>query len=223
MKAIIVGCGKLGSGLAHNLIKKGYNVTVIDSSPEAFDLLGKDFKGKTIVGIGFDKEVLEKAQIQLADAIIACSKSDDANALIGRIARNIYKVPRVISRLYDPRRAEIYRSLGIQTISTTTWGIERATEMLSYNQFDNVLTLGNHNIELIRIETPALLEGRTVNELTVIGEVQVVAISRKNETFMPTSGAILQKDDIIYISVLTKSINRLKALLGINQKWRGIE
>lgn len=133
--------------------KKGHNVTVIDNSPEAFDLLGKDFKGKTILGIGFDRGVLEEAQINLADAIIACSKSDETNALIGRIARNIYKVPRVISRLYDPRRAEIYRSLGIQTISTTTWGIERATEMLSYSQFDNVLSIGDNNIEIIRIET----------------------------------------------------------------------
>lgn len=223
MKVIIVGCGKLGSGLAQNLIKKGHSVTVIDSNPEAFDLLGKDFKGKTIVGIGFDRDVLEKAQINLADAIIACSKSDEANALIGRIARNIYKVPRVISRLYDPRRAEIYHSLGIQTLSTTTWGIERATEMLSYSQFDNVLSIGDNNIQIIRIETPALLEGRTVNELTVIGEIQVIAISRKNKTFMPTSGTILQKDDVIYISVLATSINRFKALLGVDQKWRGIK
>lgn len=223
MKVIIVGCGKLGSGLAHNLIKKGHSVTVIDNSPEAFELLGKDFKGKTIVGIGFDRGILEKAQIQLADAIIACSKSDETNALIGRIARNIYKVPRVISRLYDPRRAEVYRSLGIQTISTTTWGIDRATEMLSYSQFDSVLAIGDNNIELIRIETPTLLEGRTVNELTVIGEIQVTAISRKNKTFIPTSGTVLEKDDIIFITVLSTSINRLKSLLGIDQKWRGIE
>lgn len=223
MKVIIVGCGKLGSGLAHNLIKKGHSVTVIDNSPEAFELLGKDFKGKTIVGVGFDKNILEKAQIRLADAIIACSKSDETNALIGRIARNIYKVPRVISRLYDPGRAEVYRSLGIQTISTTTWGVERATEMLSYSQFDNVLTIGNENIQLIRIETPALLEGRTVNELTVIGEIQVVAITRKNKTFMPTSGTVLEKDDVILIAVLETSINRLKSLLGIDQKWRGME
>lgn len=222
MKVIIVGCGKLGSGLAQNLIKKGHSVTIIDSNPEAFELLGKNFEGKTIVGIGFDKEVLEKAQIHLADAIIACSKSDETNALIGRISRNIYKVPRVISRLYDPRKAEIYRSLGIQTISTTTWGIERATEMLSYNQLDNIFSIGD-NIELIRIETPALLVGRTVNELTVIGEIQVVAISRKNKTFMPSSGTVLERHDVIYISVLTTSINRLKSLLGIDQKWRGLE
>ncbi|MDP4152291.1 MAG: NAD-binding protein [Bacillota bacterium] len=215
MKVIIVGCGKLGSGLALNLLKKGHNVTVIDNDPEAFQLLGKDFKGETIVGVGFDRGILEKAQIKMADAIVACSKSDEANALIGRISRNIYKVPRVISRLYDPRKAEVYRSLGIQTISTTTWGVLRTTEMLSYNQLDSVLTIGDSNVELVRIDTPTLLVGRTVNELTVVGEIHVVAISRDNKTFLPTMGTALQKHDVIYIAALSSSTKRLKSLLGL--------
>ncbi|HEX3040279.1 MAG TPA: TrkA family potassium uptake protein [Caproiciproducens sp.] len=215
MKVIIVGCGKLGSGLARSLVQKSHHVTVIDSNPEAFEMLGKDFKGETIVGIGFDRDILEQAQIQLADAIVACSKSDEANALIGRVARNVYKVPRVISRLYDPRKAEIYRTLGIQTISTTTWGIERTIEMLSYGQLDSVLTLGDSNVELIRIETPALLIGRTVNELTVYGEIQVVAISRENKSFLPTMGTALHKHDVIYIAALSTSAKKLKSMLGM--------
>jgi len=215
MKVIIVGCGKFGSGLAINLIKKGHKVTIIDTNPEAFELLGTDFQGEMIVGVGFDREILEKARIQSVDAIVACSKNDDVNALIGRISQNVYKVPHVISRLYDPRQAEIYRTLGIQTISTTTWGVMRATEMLSYNQLDSVFTIGNSNIELVRIETPALLVGKTVNELTVIGEIHVVAISRDNKSFLPTMGTTLQKHDIVYISVLATSTKRLKSLLGL--------
>ncbi len=217
MKVIIVGCGKLGSGLALNLVKKEHKVTVIDSDPEALKLLGGDFKGKTIVGIGFDKDVLENAQIRTADAIIACSKSDEANALIGRISRNVYRVPRVISRLYDPRRAEIYRSLGIKTISTTTWGVQQAIEMLSYDQLDCISTIGG--VEIMRVEIPVLLEGRTVYELTVIGEIQVIAINRDNKSFIPTLGTAFQKDDVLYISVLSTSIGKLKSLLGYEQKW----
>ncbi|HEX3027509.1 MAG TPA: TrkA family potassium uptake protein [Clostridia bacterium] len=215
MKVIIVGCGKLGSGLARHLVQKGHNVTVIDKDPEAFELLGKDFTGEKVVGLGFDRDVLEKAQIRRADAIVACSKSDETNALIGRLAQNIYKVPRVISRLYDPRKAEIYKTLGIQTISTTTWGITRVAEMLSYNQLDSVLTLGSSNVELVRIETPALLVGKTLNELSVIGEIEVVAISRKNKTFLPTLGTALQKHDVIYLAVMSTSVSRLKSLLGL--------
>jgi trk system potassium uptake protein TrkA len=87
--------------------------------------------------------------------------------------------------------------------------------MLSYNQIDSVFTIGNNNMEIVRIETPALLVGKTVNELTAIGEIQVVAISRDNKTFMPTLGTALQKHDVVYISVMVSSVKRLKSLLGL--------
>lgn len=215
MKIIIVGCGKLGSGLALNLLRRGHRVTIIDTNEEAFEMLGKDFSGEKIVGVGFDKDILEKAGIRKADAVVACSKNDDSNALIGRLARNVYKVPRVISRLYDPRRAEIYNALGIQTISTTTWGVNHVTEMLSYNQVDSVFTFGNTNLEMIRIETPVMLIGKTVHELSVVGEIHVVAISRDNITFLPTLGTVLKQDDVIYIAVLNSSVKKLKYMLGM--------
>lgn len=216
MKVIIIGCGKLGSGLAKALVRKGNQITIVDRNAEAFELLGQDFSGEKIVGIGYDRDVLEKASISRADAVIACSKSDEANALVGKLARDIYHVPRVISRLYDPRRAEIYRSLGIQTLSTTTWGVERAIEMLSYESLDSVLTIGNSQVEIVRAETPALLVGRTVSELTVYGEIHVVAISRNNKSFLPSQGTVLDQNDVIYIAVLASSANRLKTLLGLN-------
>ena len=150
------------------------------------------------------------------DAVISCSKSDEANALIGKLARDIYHVPRVISRLYDPRRAEIYRSLGIQTLSTTTWGVQRAMEMLSYDKLDSVLTIGDSQVEVVRAETPALLVGRPVSELTVYGEIRVVAVSRSNKVFLPSEGTELHQGDIVYIAVLASSANRLKTLLGLN-------
>ena len=216
MRVIIVGCGKLGSGLAKALTRKGNQVTIIDKDPNAFELLDKDFQGTKIVGVGFDRDILEQANIRRADAIISCSKSDEANALIGKLARDIYHVPRVISRLYDPRREEIYRSLGIQTLSTTTWGVERAMEMLSYEKLDSVLSIGDSQVEIVRVETPALLVDRTVNELTVYGEIRVFAISRNNKVFLPSQGTVLHRNDVIYIAVLASSTDRLKALLGLN-------
>lgn len=215
MKVIIVGCGKLGSGLAKSLIHKGNDVSVIDSDPETFKQLGEDFKGATIVGVGFDRNILERTGIDRADAIIACTKSDEQNALIGRLARNIYRVPRVISRLYDPRRAEIYRSFGIQTISTTTWGVQRALEMLSYGHLDSVYTIGDGQVEIVRAETPMLLVGRTVKELSIPGEIDVISITRDNKSFMPTLGTPLQRGDIVHISVLSSSVGKLKSLLGL--------
>ena len=215
MKVIVVGCGKLGSGLALNLAGKGHEVTVIDSRPDSFEMLGKNFAGETIVGIEFDRDVLMQAKITHTDAVVACTNSDETNALIGRISRNVFRVPRVISRIYDPRKAEIYKTLGIQTISATTWGVHRVTELLSYSQLDSVLTLGENDVELLRIEIPALLVGKTVKELTAIGEAHVVAVKRDNQAFLPTLGTVLKQHDVVYITALSTAIPRLKKSLGL--------
>ncbi len=215
MKVIIVGCGRMGTGLSLNLVKKGHQVTVIDSNPDAFETLGKNFTGIKVIGIGFDKEVLAKAKIEQVDAIVSCTASDEANAVIARIAKNVYHVPHVVARLYDPLKADIYHRLGIQTISTTTWGIERATEMLTYNQLDSVYEMGNGNVNLVRIEVPSLLIGHTLNEVNVLGEINVVSISRNNKTFIPTVGTIIEAEDILYISVIISAIGKLKSMLDI--------
>ena len=213
MKVIVVGLGRMGTGLSLNLVKKGHQVTVIDSNPDAFKVLGKDFAGLKVVGVGFDRDVLNKARIDQVDAVVSCTASDEANVVIARIARNIYRVPRVIARLYDSTKADIYRRIGIQTISTTTWGIERATELLTYHQLDSVYEMGNVN--LVRIEIPSLLVGHTVNELTAIGEIQITGISRNNKTFIPTTGTIFELEDILYITVIASATHRLKSMLGL--------
>ncbi len=215
MKVIIVGLGRMGAGLTLSLIKKGHQVTVIDSNPEAFDILGKDFPGTKILGFGFDRDVLLNAKIDKVDAVVSCTESDEINVVIARVARNIYRVPHVVARLYDSRKADIYRRLGIQTISTTAWGIERATELLSYSQLDSVYELGNGNVNMIRIEVPSLLVGRKVNDLTVVGEIIVVSISRDNKTFIPTLGTVLEAEDVLYITVHTTSAARLKSMLDL--------
>lgn len=215
MKVIVVGCGKMGSGLALELIKKGHSVTVVGASADEFSMLGKGFKGETIVGVAFDKQILEQAGIERTDAIVACTKSDETNALIGRISRNTYRVPRVISRLYDPRKAEIYRSLGIQTISATEWGVSHAIELLSYDQLDVVTALGNGGVEIVRVDASEMLIGKKIADLTIVGECQVVAVSRQNQTFLPTLGTQLQKGDVVYFSVLGTSAKKLKHVLGL--------
>jgi trk system potassium uptake protein TrkA len=215
MKVIIVGLGRMGTGLSLNLIKKGHQVTVIDNDPESFEKLGKDFTGTKIIGFGFDRDILNKAKIDKVDAVVSCTESDEVNAVIARIAKNVYRVPRVIARLYDARKAEIYRRLGIQTLSTTTWGIERATEILTYSQLDSVYEMGNGKVNLVRIEVPSLMVGRKVNDITVIGEVSVVAISRNNKTFVATLGTILESEDILYLAVSYTATDKVKSMLGL--------
>jgi trk system potassium uptake protein TrkA len=216
MKVIIVGCGRLGSGLANRLSKEGHGVTVIDNNPDAFYALEPYFKGQTVTGVGFDQEVLSQAKIREVDALIASTSSDDTNALIARLAQNFYRVPKVIARLYDQHKAEIYQSLGIQTISTTAWGIEKAAGILRYGQLDVLNTIGDGKVDLVRVEAPMLLEGKTVNELYVTAEMQVVTIRRYGNTFIPTLGSTIRAKDILYIIVLSTEKPRLEALLGLN-------
>ena len=214
MRILIIGCGRVGAGLAKTLMSRGHSVTIIDKDPLAFDKLGDKFKGQAIVGIGFDRDILIKAGIERADGVAAVTSSDEANVVASRIARDFFHVPRVVARLYDIRQAEIYKRLGIQTIAPTGWGINRIADLLLYSPLETVFSIGSGEVELVAAEVPRLLVGKTVRDLTVAGEIHVVSITRANKIFLPTSGTIFQEADLLHLAVLTTSTNRLKELLG---------
>lgn len=215
MRLIIIGCGRMGAGLALTLHQRGHAVTIVDRDPAAFERLGPAFKGQTVAGVGFDRAVLLQAGIAQADGLAAVTASDEVNVVAARLARLMFRVPRVVARLYDPRKAEIYRRLGIQTISTTAWGIHRIAELLGYSELDAIASLGSGAVDIVEVAVPHLLVGRTVNDVTVPGEVQIVALSRGGTTFLPTLGTRFQDGDLIHLSVLATSIERLKTLLAL--------
>jgi trk system potassium uptake protein TrkA len=215
MNILIIGCGRVGAGLAKTLVSRGHSVTVVDKDPLAFEKLGDKFKGQTILGIGFDRDVLLKAGIQRADGVASVTASDEANVVASRIARDIFHVPRAVARLYDVRQAEIYKRLGIQTIAPTGWGITRIADLLLYSPLETVFSIGTGDVELVEIEVPKLLVGRTVRDLTVAGEIHIVSITRDNKTFLPTLGTIFREDDMIHLAVLTTSTSRLKEILDL--------
>ncbi|MCL4861961.1 MAG: NAD-binding protein [Caldilineaceae bacterium] len=212
MKIIVVGCGQMGSGLAQLLSLRGHTVTVIDKDAAAFGRLGPVFSGQTVIGIGFDRDILLKAGIERADGLASVTDSDEANFVVARLAREQFRVPRVVARVVEPRKAEIYRRLGLQTISTTTWGVNRIANLLSYAEFNDLLDLGS-DVELVEIEVGPDLVGRTVYNLTIPGEVHVVAINRGGQSFLPTGGATFQAGDLLYCAVMTASADRLQALV----------
>jgi trk system potassium uptake protein TrkA len=215
MRIIVIGCGRVGAGLAHTLIQRGHKVSVVDSNPEAFERLGPTFHGKTVEGSGFDRGVLIQASIERADALATVTSSDETNVVTAQLARLVFRVPRVVARLYDPRKAEIYRHLGLQTISQLTWGINRIADLLCYSPLDTVVTLGEGRIDIVEADVPHLLVGRSLQELSLFGEVSVVAIHRGGKTFLPMPGTLFEAGDRIYLAVLATSSDRLKALLGL--------
>ena len=213
MRIIIIGCGRMGSGLAQLMGMRGHAVTVVDRNRSAFERLGPAFKGATVEGIGFDRDILLKAGIERADGLAAVTESDEANVVTARLASLIFRVPKVVARLYDPRKADIYRRLGLQTIATTTWGINRIANLLSYTQVGGTTSI-SAELDLVEIDVPPLLVGRSVRDLTVPGEVHVVAIIRSGHSFLATPSTVFQQGDLAQLAVLAASADRLKTLLG---------
>jgi trk system potassium uptake protein TrkA len=215
MRIIIIGCGRMGAGLALTMRQRGHAVAVVDKDPTSFERLGSSFKGEVIEGIGFDRKVLMAAGIEKADGLAALTASDDVNVIIGRVASQVFRVPRVVARLYDPRKASIYGRLGLHTISPTIWGINQAADVLCYSPLDAILNLGSGEVNIVAIEIPPLLVGKMVSELTVRGEIHVVAISRAGKPFLPTLGTEFRWGDMVYLVVLATCSDRLRTLLGL--------
>jgi trk/ktr system potassium uptake protein len=130
MNVLIMGCGRLGARIAANLDAGGHDVTVLDINPAAFRRLPEGFKGARAIGNGMDGPVLERAGISTADAFMAVTQGDNRNYFASQLAREIYHVPRVLCRIYDPVREEIFRDLGLETFSPTSMGARVMVEML---------------------------------------------------------------------------------------------
>ena len=213
MKSIIVGCGRVGAGLAKNLSLQGLDVAVIDKNKSAFEALGPTFKGKTVEGIGFDQKVLSKAGIDKADALAAVTASDEANIVAARMARSFYKVPFVAARVYEPQKAKIYRRLGIQTISPVTLGIERLTSMLVYPNLNVERAIGAGQVNLVDVEVNQSLATKRNKDIEVPGEIELVALTRNGKTSLTNDAMTFQIGDILHLSVTSSARNKVNQLL----------
>jgi len=212
---VVLGCGRVGSGLAQALAFRRHAVTVVDIDGSAFSRLGPSFSGRTVTGSAVDRETLLSAGVGRADGVAAVTASDEANVVCARLAQQIFRVPRVVARLYDPRKADIYRRLGVLTVTPVTWAVHRMADLLCYSHLDAVATLGSGEVDIVETEVPPLLVGRTVTELKVPGEVRVVAVTREARTFLPVDGTVFHEGDRLHIAVLGASSERLRALLGL--------
>lgn len=124
MKVVIMGCGRVGARLAALLEMDGYQVTILDMDPYSFRRLAADFRGTPLVGDGTDQDTLRRAGIEEADVFVAATQGDNRNVMASQIAKHIFGVPKVVCRIYDPIREELYNALGLDTISPTKVGAE---------------------------------------------------------------------------------------------------
>ncbi len=215
MQVVIMGCGRVGSQLANMLSMEGHKVNIIDMDVKSFDRLGASFKGNKILGFGYDKEVLENAGIKDADAFASVTPGDNRNIIGALVAKKEYRVPIVVARIYDPVRATVYNRLGIATISPTTWGAGKIKELICHQDINSQLSLGNGEVEIIEVELPHSLAGKTSEKINVPGEIMVLSITRLGKAFIPVVGSVMNEGDLIHIAVSSSSMPQLKRILGL--------
>lgn len=202
MKVVVIGCGKFGVRVSEYLTRKNHDVTIVDSDKETFHALSGEFTGHTICGVGYDREVLKEAGVAAADVLISCASSDSLNAVIASIAKNIFHVPTVIARMYDPVRAKMFESMGIYTVSITRLGVENIMEYLEENKSWRVIRkLGNEDVQLVKVRVPVSLEGTKLADLTVEGRMQPVALERHGQSMLPAEGLCCEYHDMLYLAV----------------------
>ncbi|MGZ5383999.1 MAG: potassium channel family protein [Acidimicrobiia bacterium] len=213
MKVIIMGCGRVGTSLTQELCKAGHQVSVIDKNESAFDRLPPDFDARVFVGLGFDRNVLEAAGIEEADAFLAVSNGDNSNIVAARMAREHYRVPKVIARIYDPDRADIYERLNIPTVSTTRWGVKQIILMLGHPPQEMRESLAGGDLFRLRLAVPAHLVGRPVAELAVPGKILVAGVDRGGSGFIPEPSSSFQDGDVAHVIVRKDSLGLLDEYL----------
>ena len=214
---IVVGCGRVGSGLALSLSAEGHSVAVLDKAPRAFRRL-KAWDGPCIVGSGFDRDDLEKAGALHADALAAVTSGDNTNILTVRIARETYKIPNVVARIYDPRRAEIYQRLGIPTVATVTWTIDQVRRRLMPDLDVGDGSDATGRLSLVDRSLPDAWAGQALGELEEPGRLSIVAVTRAGVPRLDGRDLVGPEGDVLHLAVLDDALLRLDETLARAQR-----
>jgi len=198
---IVVGCGRVGSGLATGLLEQGHSVSVIDRNAKAFRRLPPDCPGTLLVGSGFDRDTLEKAGAPKAASLAAVTSGDNSNILTARIARETYEIPNVVARIYDPRRAQIYLRLGIPTVATVSWTIDQVRRRLVPGEGEVEWTDPTGTLTLVERELHEKFAGKRLADLNVPGEVVLVSVTRAGVARLDIGDLVGQDGDVLHFVV----------------------
>lgn len=214
MRVIIVGCGRVGSELASALSAEKHEVVVIDRNPLSFGRLSRNFGGRMLTGVGFDREILQNADIEGAQALAATTDSDNVNIVVAVTAKETFKVPHVVARIYDPLTAEIYRREGIPTVTPTVWAANTMKMMIVHPPLASLSTCGCGEVQFLTVEVPKPLAGRTVQDLNLPGEALVGAVVRRGQAMIAKTDTRLETGDVLHITAAVTAIPELEKLLA---------
>ena len=215
MNVIIVGCGRVGAELALSLHRE-HSVTVVDPDRRAFDRLGAHFSGRTVQGEGMDRTTLICAGIETAEALAAVTASDNVNVIVARIAREVFHVKRVATRVYNPRRMPIYEQLNIQTVASSSWGAHRIEQLLIHPALQSLVSAGSGEIQVYEMSVPKEWAGRRVSDLVPTDCAIAVSLRRGMESVLPRAETELEPEDILQVSATDEGLRLLRERIHDN-------
>lgn len=218
MYVIIVGCGRVGSELARLLSTEGHNVVVVDKKQDAFERLGgSTFNGLTMVGNGFDLQLLKKLGIEKADAFCALTNGDNTNLISAQVAKKIFKVPKAIARIYDPHRAHIYAALGLDIISGTVLFASMLRDKIIESRFSSYL-IETKEVGIIELEVKDGLAGKAIQDVNIPGEFMVVLVKRVQGAVIPEPQTILKSKDMLMAIVKVENLKKIREKFSLKGK-----
>lgn len=189
MNILIIGCGKVGAGLANSLYKSGHDVAVIDAHKERFDQLDDDFSGFAVVGVPIDLEVLQKAGIEACDFVAAVTDDDNTNVMVSQLAKEFFNVPKVLTRIYDPRRKNVFAQFGLHTISPTALTVDIIEKVI--NGTDDLtsrqIIVGSTTLDIENLPVPRSYYGVALSDVDHDSTETIIGVQ-------PAHGSMILRD-----------------------------
>ncbi len=214
MHIVVMGCGRVGSTLAHSLERRGHSISIIDQNPDAFRRLGPDFTGVTVTGNGFDREVLIEAGIERADAFAAVSSGDNSNIISARVVRESFGVSRVVARIYDQRRAEVYERLGIPTVASVRWTADRALRHLVPHDQVELWRDPTSTVSIVEVPVHPSWVSRPLRQLEEASGARTAFITRFGIGTLTTASTVLQDGDQVFMLLTDDMVAQVTQVTG---------
>ena len=211
MRYLIVGCGRVGSNLAKLLVADKHDVVVVDENPAAFKRLGNRFGGQVEVGTGIDYDVLKRAGAERADGFVAVTDGDNRNVMASLIAQKMFRIPKIVCRIYDPPRGQLYRELGIETFSPTTIGAQIIRDRLQDKAYASQPSFDFGKLSSLIATVSRAQAGKKIGEVEVDGKIRIAAIRRMGSVFVASPNEELTEGDEINAIVAPEALSQFAA------------
>ncbi|MFE3452115.1 potassium channel family protein [Nonomuraea sp. NPDC059194] len=214
MHIVIMGCGRVGSTIAHILEGNGHSVAIIDRDPQAFRRLKAGFRGRRVTGIGFDRDVLQEAGIESAAAYVAVSSGDNSNIISARVARETFGVDNVVARIYDSRRAEVYQRLGIPTVATVRWTADQILRRILPEGAEPLWRDPTGTVVLAEVATNPAWIGTKVTTLEDVVGARIAFVNRMGEALVTKPDTVVQEGDVLHVIAAENDMDRINKVLA---------